>query len=76
MRTVFIRKLGVGSVGKFLGIATAIWIFVAGIFALFGTLAVVLAQSDWSVWSKLWSSLGAVFVSLVFLPALGLGGGR
>lgn len=71
MRKILIRKLGVSSVARFIGVANAIWAFIAGIFLLFGGIVGALEQTDWSAWTKLLASLGSVLVGLVVVPVLG-----
>jgi hypothetical protein len=68
MRKILVRKLGVSSVARFAGVASAIWFFVVGVFGMFGGIAAVLTEQDWSAVTKIFASLGVVIASLVLLP--------
>ncbi len=70
MKKILVRKLGVGSVGRFIGVASAIWALIIGVFVMFGGIAATLEQDQWSVVSKVFGTLGVVVVSLVILPAV------
>lgn len=70
MKQIIVRKLGVGSVARFLGVASAIWAFVAGIFVMFGGIVSTVEQDEWSFLTKVMSTLGVVVGSLVVLPAI------
>lgn len=70
MRQIIVRKLGVGSVARFLGVASAIWAFVVGIFVMFGGIVSTVEHDQWSVLSKIGATLGVVVGSLVVLPAV------
>ncbi len=70
MRKILIRKLGVGSIAKFVGVANAILALAVGIFTMFGGIAGVLEQDGWSFLTKIFATLGVVIGSLVILPAV------
>ncbi len=70
MKKIFVRRLGVASVARFVGMANAIIGLVIGVFATFGGLAGVLEQSGWNFFTKIGASLGVVVVTLVIVPFL------
>jgi hypothetical protein len=70
MRKILVRKLGVGSIAKFLGEANAIWALAIGIFAMFGGIAASLEHDGWSFVTKILATLGVVVGSIVILPAV------
>ena len=69
MKKLLVRRLGVASVAKFLGVAQAIWAFIAGFFVMFGGISAVATQDDWDWATKVGATVGVVFVSLVVIPA-------
>jgi len=70
MRKVLIRKLGVGSIARFVGVASAIWAFIFAVFAMFGGIAATLEHDGWSFVTKILATLGVVVGSLVLIPAI------
>lgn len=70
MRKILIRKIGVGSFAKYVGVASAIFGLVAGILGMFGAFVGIVEQDGWSVLHKISASLGAVIIGLVVVPLL------
>ena len=68
MKKILIRKLGVASVARFVGVANAILAFVIGFFVMFAGIAGVLEQNDWTTITKLFASVGVVMLSLIVYP--------
>ena len=70
MKKVTVRRLGVASVARFVGVANAVIGFVIGIFVAFGGLVGVLENDSFDTVTKIVSSLGVVLVSLILVPLL------
>ncbi len=68
MRTILIRRLGVGSFAKFVGFANAILGLIYGILASFGAVAAIVDQDSWNFFAKVGASIAAVLASLVIIP--------
>ncbi len=68
MKKIMIRRLGVASVAKYVGIAQAILGAVYGFFAMFGGIAAVIVTEDLSVLSKIIASVGVVILAIGILP--------
>jgi len=71
MRKILVRKLGVGSVAKFVGMANAILALVWGVFVMFAGIVTSVEQSNWTFTEKLLGTLGSVSVGLVLIPVIG-----
>lgn len=69
-KNIRIRKLGVGSVARFVGIAHAIIGFVSGVFVMFAGLVSVVEHDAWSAGQKVGVSLAVVLGSLILLPII------
>lgn len=65
-----IRRLGVASVAKYVGVAHAILGVIYGFIAMFGGLAVVVEQDQLDVFSKIFASIGAVLIALLVIPGV------
>ena len=68
MRTILIRKLGVGSFAKFVGFANAILGLIYDILLSFGAVAAIVDQDSWNFFAKIGASIGAVMGALVIIP--------
>lgn len=68
MRTILIRRLGVGSFAKFVGFANAILGLIYGILVSFGGVAAVVDQDSWNLLSKIGASIAVVLGALVLIP--------
>lgn len=63
-----IRRLGVASVAKYVGLAQALLGFVYGFFAMLTGLAYVISADSYGVLEKIFGSVGVVLAALVVLP--------
>lgn len=70
MKKLLVRRLGVASVARFVGVIQSIWAFIAGFFVMFGGVAAVVSNDDWNSAEKFGASVGVVIVSLVVVPAV------
>ena len=70
MKKILVRRLGVTSVARFVGVIQAIWAFIAGFFVMFGGIATVVSEKDWNLFAKFGASVGVVVFSLVILPVI------
>lgn len=70
MEKIMIRRLGVASVAKYVGVAHAILGVIYGFIAMFGGLAVVVEQDQLDVFSKIFASIGAVLIALLIIPGV------
>lgn len=70
MKKLMIRRLGVASVAKYVGVAQAILGAVYGFFAMFGGLAAVLVNDQLDTFSKIFGSIGVVVLAIGVLPLL------
>lgn len=68
MKKFMIRRLGVASFAKFIGVANAIWVFVAAFFAMFAGFAVVFESDDLNIFGKIGSIIAIVAFALVIVP--------
>ncbi len=68
MKKLLVRRLGVASVAKFVGVAQAIWAFIAGFFAMFGGIASVATHDEWDWATKVGASIAVALVALVVVP--------
>lgn len=68
MKKILIRRLGVASVARFVGVIQAIWAFIAGFFVMFGGIATVVNEKDWNSFEKFGASIAVVVFSLVVIP--------
>jgi len=68
MKKLLVRRLGVGSIAKFVGIAHAIWGFVVGVFLAFSGVAAVIGEDRWSDLERVFASLAVVLGALVVFP--------
>lgn len=68
MKKIMIRRLGVASVAKYVGIAQALLGFVYGFFAMLTGLALVISSDSYDVLTKVFGSIGVVLAALVVLP--------
>ncbi len=71
MKKIMVRRLGVASVAKFVGVIQAIWAFIAGFFFMFGGISAVLTQNEWNATEKIASTVGVAVASLVLVPLVG-----
>ena len=71
MRKILVRKLGVGSVAKFVGTANAILALIWGVLLMFAGIVTTVEQADWTVAEKLLGTVWSVLGGLVLVPALG-----
>lgn len=70
MRTILIRKLGVGSFAKFVGFANAILGLIYGVLLSFGAVAAIVDQDSWTALAKIGASIAAVLGALVIVPLI------
>lgn len=70
MAKIIIRRLGVSSVARFVGVAQAIWGFAVGFVALFGGISAVLTQDSFTIAGKILGSVGVVLFCLVVVPLI------
>jgi len=68
MKKIMVRRLGVASVAKFIGVIHAIWAFIAGFFVMFGGISAVLTQTDWETFEKIAGTVGVAIASLLVVP--------
>lgn len=69
MKKIMIRRLGVMSVAKFIGVAYALIGLIYGFFALFGGMVIVFEQ-NYDVFTKIAASFGVVIVGALVIPAI------
>lgn len=70
MKKILVRRLGVASVARFVGVIQAIWAFIAGFFVMFGGLSAVVTNNDWNTAEKFFASVAVVILSLVVIPVV------
>jgi len=70
MRKLLVRRLGVASVARFIGVAQAVWGFALGFIAIFGGISAVLSDSEWNVFQKIAGSIGVALFCLVVFPLI------
>ncbi|USN96966.1 MAG: hypothetical protein H6797_02120 [Candidatus Nomurabacteria bacterium] len=70
MKKIIIRRLGVGSVARFTGVAQAILGFAASFVALFGGISAVLTQQGWNIFERIFGTIGVALFSLVVIPLI------
>jgi len=68
MKKLLVRRLGVASVARFVGVIQAIWAFIAGFFVMFGGVAAVVTNQDWNGVEKFFGSVAVVILSLLVAP--------
>lgn len=68
MRKIVVRRLGVASVARFIGVAHAIWGVAVGFLAMFAGISAVLVQEKWNLFEKILGSIGMVLLCLVVVP--------
>ncbi|MBW4061695.1 hypothetical protein HJC99_03960 [Candidatus Saccharibacteria bacterium] len=69
MKKILIRKIGVGSFAKYIGVAAALLAVVEGVFSgIAGSVAIL--SSHWNMWDKLGSTLGLWVLAIVIYPML------
>lgn len=70
MKKVIIRRIGVSSFARLIGVAQAIWGLVFGFISMFAAIAAVLTTDDLGVLSKIFGSIGVVLFCLVVIPMI------
>ena len=70
MKRVIVRRVGVSSVAKYVGIVQGVLGLVYGIFALFAGFAAVLGEDSFDHAQKVGLSVAVVFGALVVLPVV------
>jgi len=70
MGKIIVRRLGVASVARFIGVAQAIWGFAIGFIALFGGISAILTQDGFNVFGKIFGSISVVLFCLVVVPLI------
>lgn len=70
MKKILVRRLGVASVAKLIGVIQALWGFIAGFIAMFGGIAAVAEQDDWNLFAKIFADIAVVVFSLLVIPLI------
>lgn len=70
MGKIIVRRLGVASIARFIGVAQAIWGFAIGFIALFGGISAILTQDGLNVFGKIFGSISVVLFCLVVVPLI------
>lgn len=70
MKKLTVRRLGVSSVARFVGVANAVIGFVLGVFVAFGGLVGVVENDSIDTVTKIVASLAVVLASLILVPLL------
>ena len=71
MKKILVRRLGVASVARFVGVIQSIWAFIFGFFAMFGGLSAVITNDDFGGFEKFFASVAVVVFALVVIPLVG-----
>lgn len=70
MKKLMIRRIGVGSFAKFIGVANAIWVFIAAFFGMFAGFAAVVETDDLNIFGKIGATIAVAAVALVVVPLI------
>lgn len=70
MKSIIIKRIGVGSFAKYLGVANGILGVIYAVFAIFAAVPAIILHDDLSTLGKIGASLGATVLIVAFIPAI------
>lgn len=70
MKSIIIKRIGVGSFAKYLGVANGILGIIYAVFAVFAAVPAIILHDDLSTLGKIGASLGATVIIVAFIPVI------
>lgn len=70
MRSIVIKRIGVGSFAKYVGVANAILGVIYAVFAVFAAVPAIVLHEDLGTFAKIGASVGATIAIIAFIPLI------